>query len=247
MKFSIQIELRSSFNKQQRLIRIWEDNILLELILYKEISQNPLISSLIQLQISKIIIKKQHNKVIIFHILMEKNTLRYMNKSQYQQQFGNFLDQIMNQLQLIVDFIIIMQLFINVNLIVCNAQMKPHVLNGVAIMMQILLNFHKKSVQLTNIMIMILIDVWIAHYLVQLVHLKQIVKHANLLKLNLIQDDKLNQDEDSYQCFDCPIECNQFLSSSSCVKCLVTNNIKLKNQQFIFIDGYYPISGTSKI
>ncbi|CAD8080930.1 unnamed protein product [Paramecium primaurelia] len=52
------------------------------------------------------------------------------------------MNQIMNQLMLILDFIIIIQLFLNANLIVYNAQMHAH--NGVATMMQMLENSHKK-------------------------------------------------------------------------------------------------------
>ncbi|CAD8194875.1 unnamed protein product [Paramecium pentaurelia] len=105
------------------------------------------------------------------------------NCFQLQQQVGNALNQIMKQLMLILSFIIIIQLFINANLIVYNAQILAH--NGVATMMQMLQNHHKKCTKLQNILIKILIGVWIVHDLVQHVHLKQIIKHDNLLIYNL--------------------------------------------------------------
>ncbi|CAD8189433.1 unnamed protein product [Paramecium pentaurelia] len=150
-----------------------------------------MVNSFIQLTTIHQLLNK--TKILLIHILLVgQNMTEYMKEQTtiqiHQQQVGNALDQIMNQLKLIVDFIIIMSLFINANLIVYNAQMKLHVHNGVVIMMQILQNFHKKSVKLINIMIQIIIGVWIVQYLVQNVHLKQIVKHANLLIHKLNQD-----------------------------------------------------------
>ncbi|CAK83698.1 unnamed protein product (macronuclear) [Paramecium tetraurelia] len=52
---------------------------------------------------------------------------------------------------------------------------------------------------------------------------------------------KMNQYEESNQCFDCPIECNQCLTSTQCIECLISNNRKLSNGQCNCIDGYYHI------
>ncbi|CAD8127677.1 unnamed protein product [Paramecium sonneborni] len=51
----------------------------------------------------------------------------------------------------------------------------------------------------------------------------------------------MNQYEDQNQCFDCPIECNQCLSPTLCLECLIKNNRQLVNGQCNCINGYYPI------
>ncbi|CAK74187.1 unnamed protein product (macronuclear) [Paramecium tetraurelia] len=158
----------------------------------------------------------------------------------HQQQLGNALVQIMNQSRHIVHTIIIILLFIIVNLIVYNVQINLHVLNGTALMILIQLNFLKQNARVINIMIKNLLDVQLVHHLI--VQTCQSTYTQSKLGCTCT----IHQYEDSNQCLNCPIECNQCLSSTNCIECLTINNRQLSNGQCNCIDGYYPIISDPK-